>query len=122
MQYAKYIVAFIVVVGLIYAGLVALDIFTPEAFSLLAAGVLAAVFERVPWLRAEWDKLTSEQKQLAMLILLAVTVYGAFGLSCLKIVEAFACTGPGAFSALVVLLLAVGVNQGVFALVYKKKA
>jgi len=119
MQYVKYIVAFIVVVGIVYAGLIALEAFTPEAFALLAAGVLALTFERMPWLKDEFDKLTSEQKQLVMFILLAVLVYGAFGLSCLAVIGAFQCTGAGAFDALVVLFLAIGVNQGIYKLVRK---
>ena len=118
--YLKYALAFVVIVGLIYAGLIALDAFTPEAFSILAAGVLAVAFERFPWLAAEFDKLTSEQKQLVMFLFLAVTVYGAFGLSCLAVLVAFACTGAGAMQALIVLLFAIGINQGAFALAHKK--
>ena len=122
MKYVKYIVAFIVVAGIIYAGLIALEAFTPEAFALLAAGVLALAFERLPWLKAEFDKLTSDLKKLVMFILLAVLVYGAFGLSCFAVIGAFPCTGAGAFDALVVLFLAIGVNQGIYKLAHKSGA
>ena len=119
MKYVKYFVAFIVVAGLVYAGLIALEAFTPEAFALLAAGVLALAFERMPWLKEEFDKLTSEQKQLVMFVLLAVLVYGAFGLSCLAVLGAFPCTGAGALNALVVLFLAIGINQGIYRMIRK---
>jgi hypothetical protein len=119
MQYIKYIIALVVIAGLVFAGLTALDVYTPEAFSLLAAGIVAAAFERVPWLRVEFDKLTSEKKQLYMLVFLAVIVFGAFGLSCAAVIVAFVCTGAGALHALTTLFLAAAVNQGVYALTYK---
>ena len=44
MDYLKYFVAFVVIALLLFFGLSALDAFTPEAFSLLAASRIAIVF------------------------------------------------------------------------------
>ena len=114
MDYLKYVIAFIVVVGLIYGALIALDVFTPEAFSLLAAGLLAAVFERFKWIKEAYDKLPSSQKQIVQWVMVFVVVFGAFGLSCAGQLPAFECTGDGALRAVVVLFVAIGVNEGVY--------
>jgi hypothetical protein len=113
MKYLTYIAAFVVSLALVYAALIASDSFTPEAFSLLAAGVLAVVFEIFPGLRDQWDLLPADSKQLWMIGFLVITVYGAFGLSCAGIIVAFTCSLAGALDALIVLVIAIGANQGV---------
>ena len=120
MNLVKYIVAFIVIAALTYFGLVALNAFTPEAFSLLAASLLAIAFERFPYLKKAWDELTTEGKQLGMWIMLFVLIGGAFGLSCAEIMTAFACTGAGVADAFVVLFLAIAFNQGAHRIVKLK--
>ena len=120
-DWIKIVVAFIVIVVLVYVALISMDVFTPEAFSLLAAALMAAIFERFGWIKVAWDKLTYEGKQLVMWIFLAVLVFGAFGLSCANIVDAFPCTWPDGFMlAAMTFLLAAGVNQGTHRLVRRK--
>ena len=114
MQYLKYAIAFVVIAGLVYAGLVAMESFTPEMFAILSASLIAVIFERFQWLYDEFDKLTSEMKQLAMFLFMVALVYGAFGLSCAGKLVAFPCTGAGALDALVVLVFAIAANQGVY--------
>ena len=120
MNLVKYLVAFVIVASLIYFGLVAMSAFTPEAFALLSASLLAIVFERLPWLKDAWDELDADGKQLGMWIMLFVLVGGAYGLSCAGILTAFACTGAGVAEAFVVLFLAIAFNQGAHRIVKKK--
>lgn len=120
-DWLKYIVAFIFIIAIVYFALLAMDAYTPEAFALLAATLVAGIFERFGWLKDSWDKLTPEVKQLIMAIFLAVLVFGAFGLSCANLITAFPCTWPDGFmSAVLTFLIAVGVNQGVHRLLHKK--
>ena|SRR4030067_961530 len=121
MQYLKYAIAFLIVAGLVYAGLVAMESFTPEMFAILSASLIAVIFERFQWLYDEFDKLTSEMKQLAMFLFMVALVYGAFGLSCAGKLVAFPCTGAGALDALVVLVFAIAANQGAFKLAHRAK-
>lgn len=121
MKYIKYVVAFIVIVATLYEALILMDVFTPEAFSLLSAFLIAGIFERFGWIKTSWDELTRDAKQLVMWIFLAVLTFGAFGLSCANVIPAFQCTFPdGLFSAAVTFALAVGINQGTYNLLQKK--
>lgn len=119
-NYLKYFLAFIVIVGIIYAGLVGLEAATPELFVALSAAVIAMAFERFPWLAEEFNKLTDSQKQWAMRILLLILVGGAFGLSCASLVVLFTCDGAGIQDAVLTFLFAIAINQGTFALVHDK--
>lgn len=120
-DWLKYIVAFLFIIAIVYFALLAMDAYTPEAFSLLAATLVAGIFERFGWLKDSWDKLAPEVKQLIMVIFLAVLVFGAFGLSCANLIAAFPCTWPDGFmSAVLTFLIATGVNQGVHRLLRKK--
>ena len=121
MQYLKYAIAVVVITGLVYAGLVAMESFTPEMFAILSAALIAVIFERFQWLKDEFDKLSPEGKQLAMFVFMAVLVYGAFGLSCAGKLVAFPCTGAGALDALLVLVFAIAANQGAFKLAHRAK-
>ena len=122
MQYAKYVFAFVVVVALVYFGLVGLGAYTPESFALLSASLLAVVFERFPWLKREWDKITDpDTKQLIMALFMLVLVGGGFLLSCLNVIVAFACDGAGVGQALVVFFLAIGLNQGAHRIARKRR-
>jgi hypothetical protein len=119
-DWVKYIAAFILIVAAVYAALVAMDVFTPEAFSLTAAFLIAWIFEKFKWIKDAWDKLTFETKQLVMWIFLAVLVFGAFGLSCANVIPAFQCTWPDGFmTAVMTFFLAAGVNQGTHRLMRK---
>jgi hypothetical protein len=121
MSYLKYIIAFVVIAGFVYAGLAAMDAFTSEAFALLSAALIAVIFERFQWLHDEFDKLSPEGKQLAMFIFMVVLVYGAFGLSCAGKLAAWPCTGAGALDALTVLVFAIAANQSAFKLAHRAK-
>ena len=122
MKYVKYVIAFIIIIATLYEALILMDVFTPEAFSLLSAFLIAGIFERFKWLKTAWDELTSDAKQLTMAIFLAVLTFGAFGLSCANVIPAFQCTWPdGLLSAAVTFLLAVGVNQGTYSLASKNR-
>ena len=121
MKYLKYIVAFIAIVLLVYEALVLMDVFTPQAFSLLSAFLIAGIFERFKWIKTAWDELTSDAKQLIMWVFLAVPTFGAFGLSCANVIPAFQCTWPDGFmSATVTFVLAIGINQGTYSLLQRK--
>lgn len=120
-KYFKYILAFIVITSLVYIGLTQLEVFTPEAFAILSAALVAVIFERFPWLKSAWDEITDpDTKQLIMFLFLAVLVVGAFLLSCGNLLTAFACTTAGAIDAALVLLFAVTFNQGAFAISRKR--
>jgi hypothetical protein len=120
-DWLKYIVAFVLIVFLVYEALLLMDAYTPEAFSLTAAFLIAAVFERFGWIKEAWDKLTVETKQLVMWLFLAILVFGAFGLSCANVMPAFQCTWPDGFmQAAMTFLLTAGVNQGTHRLLRKK--
>ncbi len=113
MKYLKYIVAFVAIVFAVYEALVLMDVFTPQAFSLLSAVLIAGIFERFGWIKTAWDELTSDTKKLVMWIFLAVITFGAFGLSCANVIPAFQCTWPDGFlQAVITFILAAGVNQG----------
>jgi len=102
MKYVNYVIAFIIMVVLVYEALILMDVFTPEAFSLVSAFLIAGVFERFKWLKTSWDELTSDAKRLVMVVFLAVLTFGAFGLSCANVIPAYQCTFPdGLFSAAV---------------------
>ncbi len=113
MKYLKYIIAFVVIVLLVYEALILMDVFTPQAFSLVSAFLIAGIFERFKWIKTAWDELTKDAKQLIMWIFLAVITFGAFGLSCANVIPAFQCTWPDGFlQAAITFMLAAGVNQG----------
>ncbi len=121
MKYVKYVITFIIIIVLVYEALILMDVFTPQAFSLLSAFLIAGIFERFKWIKTAWDELTSDTKQLFMVAFLAVLTFGAFGLSCANVVPAFQCTWPdGLFSAAVTFVLAVGINQGTYSLAQRK--
>ena len=114
MQYVKYIIAFIVIAGLVYAGLMALEGYTPALFATLSAALISLAFEKFSFLQDDFNQLPNNTKRIIMVGFMVVLVYGAFGLSCLAWLAAFLCTGAGALSALQVLILAIAANQGVF--------
>ena len=120
-KYFKYVLAFIVITSLVYIGLVALEAFTPEAFAVLSASLVAVIFERFPWLKKAWDEIADpDTKQLIMFLFLAVLVVGAFLLSCGNVLTAFVCTTAGAIDAALVLVFAITFNQGLFAISRKR--
>ena len=114
MKYVKYIVAFLVIVGLVYAGLAAMDAFTPEAFAILSAALLAIIFERFQWIKDAFDQLDADAKRSVMVLFSALLVFGAFGLSCAGKLIAFPCTGDGVIDAFLVFVFTIIANQGVY--------
>ena len=113
MKVFKSVLAGLFAIAVLYALLGQLLDYSPVGFSALAAAVLAIEFEYFPWIKDWFEPLPDGTKRLVMIGLLAAAVAGAFGLSCLGELAAFACTLIGALDALVVLVLAIGVNQGV---------
>ena len=86
---------------------------TPEVLVGFAAGLLAVLFEYVPGLSPWYDKRTPEQKRLIMLGLLVLVCLAVFGLGCAGYLDTVSCDQAGAMQLVWMLLVAIGVNQGV---------
>lgn len=86
---------------------------TPEQFIALMAAILAILFEWLPSLKKWWDTLTPDRKRLYMIGMLVLLVGVTFGLSCAGLTDAFTCTVMGAIDALILLMQAIAINQGV---------
>ena len=111
MKIVKFIFAFLFVFAVVFAPLYKLEVYTPEAFAALGALALSLVFEYFPAIKDDYDKLPPDQKRFVMVGLVFLAVAGAFGLSCLSEIVAFACTAFGALDAVIVFFFAIGVNQ-----------
>jgi len=116
LSYVKYLVALLLVGGLVYAALISTQVFSPEFFAGLSAAVIAFVFEKVPGIKDDWDKVPSEHKQNIMFLLMLLLVGAAFALSCSGLITAFACTTVGFGQAVFTLVIAIGANQGAYLL------
>ena len=115
-SYIKYLIALIAVAAISYAALSVADVFTPEFFAGISAAIIAFVFEKIPGINEDWDKLSGEMKQNVMFVLLLLLVGSAFALSCGGVLEAFQCTVDGGMSAMFTLVIAIGANQGAYLL------
>jgi len=80
----------------------------------IAAAVLSLLFGYVPGLKTWYESKTAEVKQLVMLGVLALTVAGAYGLSCAGQVSSFTCDTAGIWDAVWAFVIALTVNQGVY--------
>lgn len=94
---------------------------TGELIIYLASAFLSVVLEYFPWLRVKYNALADHYQQLIMLGLLVLTVAAAYGASCLGLDTRYVCDQDGLFLALKDLLIAIGINQGVFKLLPKQK-
>ena len=87
---------------------------TPEALSILLAGLLAILFDWFPGLAAWFDGLSRLKKQQVMLGLLGLVVAGVFAGSCLGWFETgLACARQSLPTLLEYILIAAGANQAV---------
>lgn len=85
-----------------------------QQFSVIAAAVLALAGAYLPGVKAWYESLDADRKQLVMLGAIFATVAGKFGLSCLGKDATFVCTADGAYDALVAFVLAIATNAGVY--------
>ena len=85
----------------------------PEEVIYLASAILALALEYLPPFAGWYGQLSEGYKRLVMVGLIAGVVGGAFGLSCAGMLSVWVCSWAGAFAAVKVFLLAIGVNQGV---------
>ena len=92
-----------------------------ELIIYLASAALSLAFEYFPRLEGWYNRLADKYQQLIMLGLLTLAVAAAFGASCLGLDSWYVCDQGGLFQALKDLLVAIGINQGVFKLLPKKR-
>jgi len=111
MKVVKYLFVGFFALGLLFALLYVLDVYSPEAFAGIGGLVLSLTFQYFPWVSSDYDQLSPDQKRFVMIGLIFLAVAGAFGLSCASVLVAFACTVAGAFNALIILFYALGANQ-----------
>jgi hypothetical protein len=91
---------------------------TPEFLSYILAGLVAILFDWLPGLSAWYDGISELKKKQVMAGLLLVIVLAIYGGICGQIFSAeFTCDKTGFASMIQVFLIAVGVNQGIHALI-----
>lgn len=95
---------------------------TPEILVGFAAGALSVIFEYVPGLAPWYDKLAPEYKRLMMLGLLVAVALAVYGISCAGWVEAVTCDQLGVVQLGWMVLVAIGINQGVHRIGKKPEA
>lgn len=89
-------------------------VLTPQTLIAFLAALLAVLFDWLPGLKTWFDKKTEGQKRGIMALLLLIVVALVFGLSCFNLIfVGWACTVIGAETALILLLEAIAINQGV---------
>lgn len=89
---------------------------SPETLAMIAGVILSLIFSYVPGARAWFDQYASESKRLIMLILLAITSVGAFGLACAGVISGIACTMPGVVDVVWAFVQAVIANQAAYSI------
>jgi Flp pilus assembly pilin Flp len=90
---------------------------TPEFLSYLAAGLLSILFDWLPGLAAWFDGVSELKKKQIIAALLLVIVLALYGGICSQIFStAYTCDKAGFASLFEVLLISVGINQGIHAL------
>ena len=98
--------------------------FTPEIIMAIAGGILAIGMEYLPWIAKWFNAQEDDYQRLVMLGLIALTVFGAYGLSCAGIIQVFLCTLPGFWEAVTLFVVTLIGNQSVSRLLpreWKKK-
>ena len=91
-----------------------------SAISAIAGILISLVLEFIPGVEGWYAKFTPQQKRLVMLGSLFLVVAGAFGLSCANLLEAFACSGDGAWTAVLAFVAALVANQSVHLLLKRE--
>jgi len=86
---------------------------TPDLIVALAAMGLSLVCSYFPWVSRWFNKLDSDWKRVAMLVLLVVTTGAIYIMSCNGLLEGVACTQAGIWSLVKMLGIALIANQGV---------
>lgn len=84
---------------------------SPELIVAVAGIILSLAFEYVPGVHTWYNAQEDNKQKLIMLFALAVTVAGAYGLSCANWLAVYACTGAGAQDAVFGFVLAAIANQ-----------
>lgn len=86
---------------------------TPDLIVGLAAMGLSLVCSYFPWVSRWYNKLDSDWKRVAMLVLLVVTTGAIYLMSCNGLLAGVACTQAGVWSLVKMLGIALIANQGV---------
>lgn len=84
---------------------------SPELIVAVAGIVLSLAFEYIPGVHTWYNALEDNKQKLIMLLALAVTVAGAYGLSCAAWLAVYACTSAGIQDAVFGFVLAAIANQ-----------
>ena len=89
---------------------------SPEILISLSSAALSLLFSYVPGLNVWFAAKPEEMKKLLMLIMLAVVVFGIYGLMCAGVISVFemVCAISSLWTLLWYLILAVVANQGVY--------
>jgi hypothetical protein len=82
-----------------------MDTITPEALSGAAGILLSLAFSYIPGLNVWYAKFNDEQKKLLMVLFLALTATGAYGLACAGILQDLFGLGLGCDKASALILL-----------------
>lgn len=91
-----------------------------EQLAALVGIIVSLVMSYVPGFSDWFEQQTGNFKRLFMLGVGLVVVAAAFGLSCARLLTAFACSFPGAVDAFLVLLAYAIANQTTYALTPRK--
>lgn len=86
---------------------------TPELVLIIAGGILAIAMEYLPWVAKWYNDLEDDYQRLVMLGLIALVVFGAYGLSCVGLIYVFVCTLLGFWDAVALFILTLIGNQAV---------
>jgi hypothetical protein len=87
---------------------------TPEALIAIAAAVLAILFDWMPKLKDWYNEFGEGQKRGIMSVLLLLITGAIFGLNCAGWLQTgWICSSAGILDAVVLLIYAIAVNQGV---------
>lgn len=88
---------------------------TPDLLSLVAGAVLSLIFSYVPGLNTKFASLTSEAKRGIMALLLLLTAFAIYGLTCGGILQTgLTCDQPGLTRLAYNFFLALISNQSTF--------
>jgi hypothetical protein len=82
-----------------------------EQILAIAGVVLSLAFEYIPGLHAWYNALTDDRQRGVMLLALALTVAGAFGLSCVGWLQLYVCDQAGVQRAVIGFIAALAANQ-----------
>ena len=93
---------------------------TPAMVVAFITTALALIFEYFPWISERYNALDDNRQKVVMLSLVALVVFGAFGLSCAGLFGYFDCTPMGFWDAVLLFIACLAANQGVHRALPKK--